>query len=228
MSDKVPFFVRLKERCEEVDSLLCVGLDPRPSQLPSNTASAAEEWCKAIIDATAPFVAAFKPNAAFFEAWGAPGFKALQNVIKYVPDDIPVLLDVKRGDIGSTSAAYAQAAFDELGADAVTLSPYMGRDSISPFQRPGKGMFVLCKTSNPGSNDVQTLALSGSGAGTVFEAVAAAAPTWGSPGSIGLVVGATDGNALQRARLAAPPGTWILAPGVGAQGGCLYDVVRLG
>lgn len=80
MSDKVPFFVRLKERCEEVDSLLCVGLDPRPSQLPSNTASAAEEWCKAIIDATAPFVAAFKPNAAFFEAWGAPGFKALQNV----------------------------------------------------------------------------------------------------------------------------------------------------
>lgn len=145
-----------------------------------------------------------------------------------MPDDIPVLLDVKRGDIGSTSAAYAQAAFDELGADAVTLSPYMGRDSISPFQRPGKGMFVLCKTSNPGSNDVQTLALSGSGAGTVFEAVAAAAPTWGSPGSIGLVVGATDGNALQRARLAAPPGTWILTPGVGAQGGCLYDVVRLG
>ena len=150
-------------------------------------------------------------------------------VIEHVPDEIPVLLDVKRGDIGSTSEAYARAAYDALGADCVTISPYMGRDSVTPFVRPGKGVFLLCKTSNPSSNDVQTLRVAGSAYPTVFEHVAGHAAQWAGAGEaapVGLVVGATDSDALRKARAAAPS-AWILAPGVGAQGGSLEDVMSL-
>lgn len=141
-----------------------------------------------------------------------------------------MILDVKRGDIGSTSEAYSRAAYDALGADCVTISPYMGRDSVTPFVRPTKGIFLLCKTSNPGSNDLQTLPVSCSAHATVFEHVAAHAAEWAGSGgagsSVGLVVGATDSHALRRARAAAPS-AWILAPGVGAQGGSLADVMLL-
>ena len=126
------FFERLEARARAADSLLCVGLDPHPEDLPSFTASAAKEFCLRIIDATAPYAAAFKPNVAFFEALGAEGHAALAEVIDNIDEDIPVILDAKRGDIASTAKAYADAAFEQLAADAVTLSPYLGEDAIAP------------------------------------------------------------------------------------------------
>ncbi|MEP7199648.1 MAG: orotidine-5'-phosphate decarboxylase, partial [Chloroflexota bacterium] len=135
------------------NTLLCVGLDPRAA-----TADEARRECVRIIDATAEFAAAFKPNSAFFEVFGADGIAALRDVIAHVPDGIPVILDAKRGDIGDTSEMYARAAFETLGAHAVTVSPYLGGDSVAPFlARPERGAFVLCKTSNPGADEFQSL-----------------------------------------------------------------------
>ncbi len=149
------FFDRLTQRIQTVDSVLCVGLDPHIELLSEPTAEAAKEFCMRIIDATAPLASAYKPNAAFFEVFGAQGWQALKDVIAAVPDGIPVILDAKRGDIASTARAYAQAVFDKLGADAVTLHPYLGRDAIEPFLLdPERGVFLLCKTSNPGSDDL--------------------------------------------------------------------------
>lgn len=183
---------------------------------------------------SAEHAACYKPNAAFFEAIGPiHGMRTLQRVIQSIPSDIPILLDVKRGDIGSTAQAYAQASYD-LGAHAVTLSPLMGWDSIAPFLSgpyADKGVFVLCKTSNPGSNDFMTLQVSSSTATdpntmTLYENIARQAREW-SP-LIGLVVGATDSDALRKARKAAGQDTWILAPGVGAQGGDLEQSLEAG
>src|SRR5512135_2476063 len=159
------FFSILERRADECSSLLCVGLDPHGSELPEQSARAARDFCIRIIRATAPYAAAFKPNAAFFEVFGAEGWTALKDVIEVAREEseragshIPVILDAKRGDIASTAEAYAQAAFDTLGADCITLSPYLGRDSIEPFIRNHeKGVFLLCKTSNPGSGDLQDL-----------------------------------------------------------------------
>jgi uridine monophosphate synthetase len=218
------FFERLEARCRAVDSLLCVGLDPHAAELPEPTAEAAIAFCRRLIDATAHVAAAYKPNAAFFEALGAAGFEALRAVIAAVPDGIPVILDAKRGDIGSTSAAYAEAAFRVLGADAVTLSPYLGGDGVAPFLADeARGAFVLCRTSNPGGGELQDLALA-SGE-RLYERVAEVATSWG--GQVGLVVGATrpDELAAVRARV---PDAWILAPGVGAQGGDLDATVAAG
>lgn len=195
---------------------------------------------------TAPHAAAYKPNAAFFEALGPNlGAACLRKVIKSIPDEIPVLLDVKRGDIGSTAQAYAEACYERdqgLSADGVTLSPLMGWDSVQPFvtgKYADRGAFVLCKTSNPGSNDILALSLSSNQ--TVYEKIAGLANEWSqkaaaeSPGAdtsepprLGLVVGATDANALASARKAAGPNVWILAPGVGAQGGDLDAACRAG
>ncbi|MEE9513215.1 MAG: orotidine-5'-phosphate decarboxylase, partial [Anaerolineales bacterium] len=155
------FFDRLTQRVQDVNSLLCVGLDPHIELLSEPTAEAAMEFCVRLIEATAPLASTYKPNAAFFEVFGAPGWQALKDVIAAVPEGIPVILDAKRGDIASTASAYAQAVFDELGADAVTLHPYLGRDAVEPFlQNPERGVFLLCKTSNPGSEDLQSLKLS--------------------------------------------------------------------
>jgi uridine monophosphate synthetase len=251
------FFEALEARCKAVDSLLCVGLDPHKTELGDDpSADGAAEFCLRLIEATSPVAAAYKPNAAFFEVFGAAGATALSRVIAAIPDGIPVLLDAKRGDIGSTAAAYASAAFDEvkvstlteLGSTAchrhrrrqrrlkliahvglpqatgITVNPYMGGDSLEPFLKDGtKGAFVLCKTSNPGSNEVQTLKLA-SGE-SVFEAVAKRAESeWNANNNLGLVVGATDTDALKRARAAAPS-LWILAPGVGFQGGDLATTI---
>lgn len=215
-----PFFTRLEDRARQCGSLLCVGLDPHPADLPEFTADAARDFCLRLIEATADQVAAFKPNAAFFEALGPAGWQALQDVIAAVPEGIPVILDAKRGDIASTAEAYASSAFQRLGADAITLNPYLGRDSLEPFLRDvSRGVFLLCKTSNPGAGDLQDLPLANR-AGTLYEKVAGLAQSWNTRSNIGLVVGATQPEALHRVRRAAPD-LWFLAPGIGAQGGDL-------
>lgn len=186
------FFAQLRARVDAVNSLLCVGLDPHVSELPEPTAAAAQAFCLRLIEQTHAAAAAFKPNAAFFEAFGAEGVAALHAVIAAVPAGIPVVLDAKRGDISTTAAAYATAAFDQLAAHAITLAPYMGVDSIDPFVRgrPERGCFVLCKTSNPSANDFQTLRVSPTHA--LFEHVALKCEQWNTEDNVGLVVGATD------------------------------------
>lgn len=220
------FFDRLTQRVRDVDSLLCVGLDPHLELLSEPTIEAARDFCTRIIEATVPLACAYKPNAAFFEVFGAKGWQVLKDVIAAVPDGIPVLLDAKRGDIASTAYAYAQAVFDELGADAVTLHPYLGRDAIEPFvQDPERGVFLLCKTSNPGSDDLQSLTLSNGD--PLYVHLARQAASWSMHANLGLVVGATDPNALAGVRQAAPD-LWLLAPGVGAQGADLEGALSAG
>ncbi len=215
------FFERLERRAHEIDSLLCVGLDPR-----ARDAASAREACLRLIEATSEFALAFKPNAAFFEAFGAGGAAALKEVIAQVPPDIPVILDAKRGDIADTAEAYARAAFDELGAQAITLNPYLGGEALQPFlSRTDRGAFVLCKTSNPGADEFQALSIEGH---LLYEIVAQHAQEWNAAsGSVGLVVGATDPQALRQARSAAPD-LWILVPGIGAQGGDLKSALEAG
>jgi uridine monophosphate synthetase len=156
-----PFFARLEARIAAVDSLLCIGLDPHVGQLTTPSAECAKQFCLAIIAATHEYAAAYKPNSAFFEVFGAEGIHALDEVIKAIPSDIPVILDVKRGDIDTTAQAYAEAALTAHGVGCVTLSPYMGLDSIKPFvteKFADRAAFVLCKTSNP-SSKVSAIAL---------------------------------------------------------------------
>jgi uridine monophosphate synthetase len=214
------FFEQLEQRAREIDSLLCVGLDPRGTD-----ATPAREECIRLIDATAAYACAFKPNAAFFEAFGAAGMTALKDVIAHVPAGIPVILDAKRGDIADTAEAYARAAFDELGAQAITLNPYLGGEALRPFlTRADRGAFVLCKTSNPGADEFQALSIEGH---LLYETVAQHAQAWNANGNVGLVAGATDPQALARVRVAAP-GLWFLVPGVGAQGGDLRVSLEAG
>jgi uridine monophosphate synthetase len=243
-ASSLSFRDKLEARVSSINSLLCVGLDPHEKELfpegwkdvpDDRKCDAAFTFCKTLVDATAPYTACYKPNAAFFEALGNDGAACLARVIKdVIPNDIPVLLDVKRGDIGSTAAAYAVASYDHAGADAVTLSPLMGWDSISPFvteDYANKGAFLLCKTSNPGSNEL--LALSLQSGQTVYERIASLVGSeWsasaGDAAVLGLVVGATDPVALRKARKAAGEKVWILAPGVGAQGGDLLAAAQAG
>ncbi|MGI6375247.1 MAG: orotidine-5'-phosphate decarboxylase [Anaerolineae bacterium] len=216
-----PFSAKLLAAVERNDSLLCVGLDPDARA--GASAAAARDFCLRIIAATSDLVCCFKPNSAFFEQYGAAGWAALREVIAAVPAHIPVLLDAKRGDIGSTAAAYATAVFDDLAADAVTVSPYLGADSVAPFlARAGKAVFVLCYTSNPSAAELQQY-----GIAPLYARVARAAQTWGSPQQVGLVVGATQPEQLAEVRRLAPH-TWILAPGVGAQGGDLQAALAAG
>lgn len=220
------FFDRLSERARQIDSLLCVGLDPHPETLAEPSARAARDSCLRLIEATHELACAFKPNSAFFEVYGAEGIEALRTVIAAVPDGTPVILDAKRGDIASTARAYAQAAFQTLGADAVTVNPYLGEDALQPFLAdPEKGIFLLCRTSNPGAAEMQvTPTIDGE---PLYLRLARAAAAWNIHDNLGLVVGATDPEALAAVRAAAPE-LWILAPGVGAQGGDLEAALRAG
>ncbi len=221
------FFSLLEARAQATGSLLCLGLDPHPADLPEPTANAARAFCMRLIEAAADLVTCVKPNAAFFEAFGPEGWQALREVIAAVPANVPVILDAKRGDIASTADAYAQSTFETLGAGAVTLSPYLGRDSLEPFLKdPARGCFLLCKTSNPGAADLQDLALAAGGP-LLYEKVAQLAQTWNENGNIGLVVGATQPESLRQVRQAAPD-LWFLAPGVGAQGGDLASALANG
>ncbi|MEX1143497.1 MAG: orotidine-5'-phosphate decarboxylase [Anaerolineales bacterium] len=209
------FFEILEQRSREVDSLLCVGLDPHIRDLPRPDVDGLRDFCLRLIETSAPFAAAFKPNSAFFEVFGAQGMQALKDVISAVPVGIPVVLDAKRGDIGSTSQAYAQAAFGNLGAHAITVNPYLGEDSVSPFLTdPAKGVFLLCKTSNPGAADLQDLLVYGR---PVYMHVADLAQKWNANRNVGLVIGATYAAVLAEVRQAVPD-LWFLSPGIGAQG----------
>lgn len=242
------FYEKLEAAVQKNDTLLCVGLDPTPKACPDHfmepsaaiigeheddperICQALLAWNKAIIAATADLVCCYKPNIAFYEAQGQPGMELLRETIKAVPSEIPVLLDAKRGDVGSTAAAYAPACFEDLGADAVTLSPYLGKDSIAPFAAyEGKGLFVLCHTSNPSAGAFQRLTVrddqSLNGDGPLYLRVAKEAVDW-SP-AVGLVVGSTYPEALAKVRAVAPE-AWLLAPGIGAQGGDLESALAAG
>lgn len=214
------FFARLEARVAATGSLLCVGLDPR-----AGSPTEARDMCRRLVAETAPHAAAFKPNSAFYEAYGAVGFEILADVIASVPEEIPVLLDAKRGDIGPTAEAYAVAAFDRFGAGAVTVSPYLGGDSLEPFlARPDGAVFIVCRTSNPGGADFQeSLLATGE---PLYMAVARMAASR-SPDRVGLVVGATEPGSIAQVRSVAPD-HWILAPGVGAQGGSLAASLAAG
>jgi uridine monophosphate synthetase len=224
-----PFFAQLEERCKKTGSLLCIGIDPRPDDLVEPTASAARDFSLRLIEATTDVAAAYKPNTAFFEAFGPEGWQALKDVVAAIPADIPVILDSKRGDISSTAEAYARSAFENLKGGAITLNPYLGYDSILPFlKHPNTGVFLLCKTSNPGAVDLQDLHLAGEHKPLrLFEKVALLAQEWNAGNNIGIVVGATQIDALHCVRELVPD-LWILAPGVGAQGGDLSAALREG
>ena len=226
----VSFLFRLHAAQAAAGSVLCVGLDPDLARLPDSFRKYAEgvavrEFCASIVEATAPYACAFKPNLAFFEALGADGWKVLADVIEAIPTDRIIVLDAKRGDIGNSAAKYAHALFDQLGGDAVTVAPYMGRDSIVPFlQDEGRCAFVLAATSNPSAVDVQQLLVEGE---PLYRHVARMAVEVGKehPGTVGLVVGATRPELLARLR-AEHPQTPFLIPGVGAQGGSAEAVLE--
>ena len=225
------FFSVIEARARQIDSLLCVGLDPHPSDLGAQTPKGASAFCLRLIEATADLALAFKPNIAFFEALGAAGISALREIIATIPPGIPVILDAKRGDIASTAQAYAKAAFEVLGANAITLSPYLGYDSLEPFIcDPQQGAFLLCKTSNPGAAELQDLTTISQPLNPplrLYERIAELAQQWNTNDNLGLVVGATQPDALRRVRALAPD-VWILAPGVGAQGGDLATTLQAG
>jgi uridine monophosphate synthetase len=233
--DAMSFFSRLESRVRAIDSLLCVGLDPHIDDLPTPNADAAYNFCLRLIETTADYTASFKPNIAFFEIYGAEGFSALKNLLDSIPPEIPIILDSKRGDIASTAQAYARATFQMFNADAVTINPYLGRDAVLPFLHdPEKGVFLLCKTSNPGASDLQDMAISepSNHAGiseniSVFEHVAQLAVEWNQFGNLGLVVGSTHPESIARVRAIAPD-MWFLAPGVGAQGADLEAALFTG
>ena len=219
------FFDRLGERIDRIDSVVSVGLDADPSRIPEHLHDAdLPQWAfnRRIIDATHEYAACYKPNAAFYET--AEGWRALRETIAYAHgSDVPVLLDAKRADIGNTTRQYAEL-LDH--ADAITVNPYLGRDSLQPFlDRPDKGVFVLCRTSNPGGADLQDLELA-SGE-PVYERVAALADIWNQHGNVGLVVGATAPAELADLREQVPD-LPFLVPGVGAQGGDAEAAVAYG
>lgn len=221
------FFSRLEARARASDSLLCVGLDPHPHLLPELAATSLLDFCQRLIHATLDLACAYKPNIAFFEAHGPEGLAALKQVIALIPDDIPVILDAKRGDIASSAAAYASAAFQALDADAVTLNPYLGPDSLRPFlQDPARGVFLLCRTSNPGADELQSLPIADTGE-PLFVRLASRASNWSEHDNLGFVVGATDPHALAAVR-AVSPDAWLLAPGIGAQGADLEAALKAG
>jgi len=203
-------------------SWLCIGLDPDPELMPGADVL---QFNKAIIEATSDLVCAYKPNLAFYEALGTEGLAILEKTVKYIPGDIPVIGDAKRGDIGNTARAYAKALFSVLGFDAATVNPYLGFDSVEPFiDYEDKAVFILCRTSNRGAADFQNLRTDGL---PLYEAVARKAKEWNIHGNIGLVVGATYPEELKKVRSICPEMP-LLIPGIGAQGGDLASAVGYG
>ena len=219
------FMEKLIAASQKNNSLLCVGLDPDPRLMPDNVG--VFKFNKAIIDATADLVCAYKPNFAFYEALGNEGLDALKQTVKHIPGNIPVIGDAKRGDIGNTAKAYAKTIFSDFNFDATTVNPYLGFDSLEPFiQYQGKGVFILCRTSNAGAVDFQSLRCIEHNR-PLFEVVALKASEWNVHGNIGLVVGATYPEELKLIRQNHPDMP-LLIPGIGAQGGDLELTVRYG
>jgi orotidine-5'-phosphate decarboxylase len=228
------FLAQLHAARAQNNSLLCVGLDPDPAKFPAQLKNRADkifDFCAAIVDATADTAIAFKPQIAYFAAHRAETqLERLVAHIKQVAPNVPVILDAKRGDIGSTAEQYAIEAFERFGADAVTLSPFMGFDSVEPYlRRHGKGAFLLCRTSNPGGDDLQSQRLANvDGQPFLYEHIARLSQgPWNTNGQLGLVVGATYPAEIARVRSIAPT-LPLLIPGVGAQGGDAAATVRAG
>ena len=220
------FFKDLEDSCIRTGGLLCVGLDPRVEP-GADAGRKILDLNRRVIDQTQEHASVFKPNIAFYESHGPRGLEALIETIAYVPDEIPVIVDAKRSDIGSTAEAYARTVFDLLKADAVTLNPYLGQDSIEPYLRySGRGLFLLARTSNPGAADFQSLdVISPEGIEPLFLRVARDAAGWSD--DVGLVVAGNDIDSLKLIRKHLPD-VWILAPGIGAQGGEIEEAVKAG
>jgi orotidine-5'-phosphate decarboxylase len=221
------FTEKLAGAVERNKSLLCVGLDPDPALMPAGMGIF--EFNKAIIDATADLVGAYKPNIAFYEALGSRGLDELKRTRDYIPGVIPVIIDAKRGDIGNTARAYARGLFDYFNFDAVTVSPYLGYDSLQPFvEYTDRGVFVLCRTSNAGAADFQSLSCEIEGGHEqLYRVIAGRVNQWNTRGNLGLVVGATYPEELKQIRRDYPD-ILLLIPGIGAQGGDLAQVVYYG
>jgi len=228
----------LFEKIKEKESFLCVGLDTDLEKIPTHLRRAEDpifEFNKYIIEATLPYAVAYKPNLAFYEAQGARGIESLEKTMEFIPDEIFTIADAKRGDIGNTSQMYAKAFFQRMNFDSITVSPYMGHDSILPYlEYEGKWIIILALTSNEGSNDFQTLDIAGDHADffdieekQLFEYIIDKCEAMGSPDQIMFVVGATKSGYIKRIRIQAP-NNFFLIPGVGAQGGDLEEVVRDG
>lgn len=228
MKNTTPFREKLTRAIQNAQSFLCVGLDPEPEKLPAACQKAADpvlEFNRRIIEATKDIVCAYKPNLAFYEALGKSGWETLNETCKAIPKNLPIILDAKRGDIGHTARLYAQALFDQLGGDAVTVNPYLGGDALAPFaDYVDRGILVLCLTSNPGAGDFQTRLVNGH---PLFLEVVRKVVEWDRHRNFGLVVGATYPDQLQQVREAAGD-LPILIPGVGAQGGDLEKSVQYG
>jgi orotidine-5'-phosphate decarboxylase len=218
----------LLEQIKRKESFLCVGLDPDMNKIPAHLLDYDDpifEFNKAIIDATHPFAVAYKPNTAFFECHGSKGWDSLEKTINYIPKECMIIADAKRGDIGNTSTYYAKTFFETLQADAVTVAPYMGSDSVLPFTKfDGKWVVLLALTSNEGAKDFQ---LQAGQNGLLFENVLRKAMEWASPEKMMFVVGATRAEDIAEVRKLAPD-YFFLVPGVGAQGGSLEEVVQYG
>ena len=228
------FIEMLRDAQQRNGSMLCVGLDPEPSRFPSTLKGDANkiyDFCAAMVDATADLVIAFKPQIAYFAAHRAEGqLERLMEHIRRVAPHVPIILDAKRGDIGATAEQYGKEAFERYGADAVTLSPFMGFDSVAPYLKyEGKGAFLLCRTSNPGGDDLQNQRLSSiEGQPLLYEHVARLAQgPWNINGQLGLVVGATYPAEIENVRKVAPT-VPLLIPGIGAQGGDAIATVKAG
>ena len=222
----------LIDNIKQKESFLCVGLDTDIRKLPEcllRTDNPILEFNKAIIDATAPYCVAYKPNLAFYESLGVQGWLALEETVKYLRTNYPdqfIIADAKRGDIGNTSQLYARSFFEHLGVDAITVAPYMGKDSVSPFLGyDGKWVILLALTSNPGSHDFQ-LTEDRDGK-RLFEKVITTSSEWAGEDEMMYVVGATQGKMFEEIRRVAPR-SFLLVPGVGAQGGSLEEVARYG
>ena len=222
----------LVKQIKEKRSFLCVGLDSDIKKLPAclqDSDDAIFEFNKAIIDATAPYTVAYKPNLAFYEAFGVKGWMSFEKTVKYIKANYPeifIIADAKRGDIGNTSALYARSFFEEMKVDSITVAPYMGEDSVKPFLAyEDTWVIVLALTSNPGSHDFQ---LTKDEEGTMlFEKVLATSKNWGSDENMMYVVGATQGKSFENVRRIVP-NHFLLVPGVGAQGGSLEEVCKYG
>lgn len=219
----------LFEQIKKKQSYLCVGLDTDLSKVPRHLLSEDDpifEFNRQIIDATREYAVAYKPNVAFYEAHGAKGWESLQKTVNYIPSEVFTIADAKRGDIGNTSALYAKAFFDQLSFDSITVAPYMGQDSVTPFLRDGKWVILLVHTSNPGSADFQ-LTISKDSNKRLFEEVIEKSATWATADNMMYVVGATRADKLTEIRALAPD-HFFLVPGVGAQGGSLEEVSKYG
>ena len=208
---------RLQTASERNHSLLCVGLDPDPAMLGGRDTA---EFCISIVDATIDLACAYKPNLAFFEANGSQGYAALERIVAYIDGRVPVIADAKRNDIGNSARFYARGIFETFGFDAVTVNPFLGADSLEPFlEYEDRGTLILCRTSNPGGQDIQGLSAAFEGQNMpIYEVVARLSLTWNSRGNVGLVAGATYPAEAQSIR-AICPDMPLLVPGIGAQGG---------